>query len=613
MPRTKSTEVAVVKPPAAKVESKPTKTSVPVAPTETSKKSTKTASTTKNDTTAVPAENETVNKAQEEKKKKPKQEKQPQQKKDNSMIAHSPKTQDRIAAALAMARSLRPDRVDSLDRLAENVLPKTVFNKVMVEQYGGDVLKKRKLALTDDNAELFSDASIAQAIKKQRLVAAKTVAKNNIKNETKKVSKKGSKQELTSSLRQLSDSDNDSDDDDNTKSSSSMRDGANDDEDKDNYEAESDHDEDGNQLVSLTSALLSLHNVRTEEDTLRDKELGKQADAQYLRQKKVVVGKDKDGKVVKKDLSGKLIEGDDLSRIDRTIFLGNVPNTAKDSDIKAFLGVPIDTIRYRSAGFDTQHLARWIAFAQKRFHEKRDTLVVFVVLKSTDDLQTVLAKNQHVMLDKHIRVDLAGSDGKVDHARSVFVGNLPYDITEEILYDIFEKCGEIESVRAIRDPSTGIGKGFAFVTFVSKTSVADGMKLNGNTPETLGRKLRLTKVSPNAFGKTATFKAELEKQKTVLAKNRQLAQSRSEKLKRAVLDPDDKTKGKKVKVQGSFQKVVGNAGVGHAKKGRHQPRQSTTDQPSWMGARAKPSDTLGRNKAAKKTGGASSGPKKGKK
>jgi nucleolar protein 12 len=489
---------------------------------------------------------------------------------------------DRITKALEMARNLRPDKSAELDQMEETYLPS--------KQRAAAAKRK----FIDD---MFSEEKIAQTIKKQRLNAAKQIERSNLK--TTPGAKKTSKTSISSSFRQLSDSDSD---DDNDFKKDSMHDL----DDKDNYAADDD-DFDGNtnSLVTLTSGLLSLHTVRTAEDEELDKITGKQAEDMYMRKKKVISTKDASGKIIKRDLSGNEIKGDDVSRLDRTIFLGNVPNTAKETDIKKFLGVPIETIRFRSAGFDTTHLARWVAFAQKRFHKNRDTLVVFVVLKSTDDIQTVLAKNQAILLDKHIRVDLGANDGKMEPKRSIFVGNLPYDITEELVYEIFQTCGEIDAIRCVRDAQTGIGKGFAFVSFMSSGSVPAGLKLNDATPENLKRKLRITKVSPHAFGNTEAFKIQQAKQKMVLAKstpqNTRSAKMYSKILKEDGFElPQESNSKKRVKVQGAFQKVVGNSGVGATKKARHQPR---SDQPAWMGTRAKVTDSIGRNKATKKAGG----------
>ena len=45
----------------------------------------------------------------------------------------------------------------------------------------------------------------------------------------------------------------------------------------------------------------------------------------------------------------------------------------------------------------------------------------------------------------------------------IYVGNLPYESTEEDLMQAFSAHGEVESVTVIRDRDTGRSKGFAFV------------------------------------------------------------------------------------------------------------------------------------------------------
>ena len=45
----------------------------------------------------------------------------------------------------------------------------------------------------------------------------------------------------------------------------------------------------------------------------------------------------------------------------------------------------------------------------------------------------------------------------------IYVGNLPYESTEEDLTEAFSAHGEVESVTVIRDRDTGRSKGFAFV------------------------------------------------------------------------------------------------------------------------------------------------------
>ena len=45
----------------------------------------------------------------------------------------------------------------------------------------------------------------------------------------------------------------------------------------------------------------------------------------------------------------------------------------------------------------------------------------------------------------------------------IYVGNLPYESTEDDLMEAFSAHGEVESVTVIRDRDTGRSKGFAFV------------------------------------------------------------------------------------------------------------------------------------------------------
>lgn len=48
-------------------------------------------------------------------------------------------------------------------------------------------------------------------------------------------------------------------------------------------------------------------------------------------------------------------------------------------------------------------------------------------------------------------------------ARKLYVGNLPYDTTEQDLQTLFAAAGNVESVNVMRDTATGRARGFAFV------------------------------------------------------------------------------------------------------------------------------------------------------
>src|SRR5579862_9925847 len=47
--------------------------------------------------------------------------------------------------------------------------------------------------------------------------------------------------------------------------------------------------------------------------------------------------------------------------------------------------------------------------------------------------------------------------------KKLYVGNLPYSATDQILSDTFAQCGTVESAKIITDRESGRSKGFGFV------------------------------------------------------------------------------------------------------------------------------------------------------
>lgn len=48
-------------------------------------------------------------------------------------------------------------------------------------------------------------------------------------------------------------------------------------------------------------------------------------------------------------------------------------------------------------------------------------------------------------------------------ARKLYVGNLPYETSDQDLQTLFAAAGTVESVNVMRDTATGRARGFAFV------------------------------------------------------------------------------------------------------------------------------------------------------
>ncbi|XP_030065736.1 cleavage stimulation factor subunit 2 isoform X2 [Microcaecilia unicolor] len=86
---------------------------------------------------------------------------------------------------------------------------------------------------------------------------------------------------------------------------------------------------------------------------------------------------------------------------------------------------------------------------------------------------------------------LAVRDPAVDRSlRSVFVGNIPYEATEEQLKDIFSEVGPVVSFRLVYDRETGKPKGYGFCEYQDQETALSAMR-NLNGREFSGRALRV--------------------------------------------------------------------------------------------------------------------------
>ncbi|KAI1438007.1 hypothetical protein GGR50DRAFT_691765 [Xylaria sp. CBS 124048] len=75
-------------------------------------------------------------------------------------------------------------------------------------------------------------------------------------------------------------------------------------------------------------------------------------------------------------------------------------------------------------------------------------------------------------------------------SRVVFVGNIPYGLSEEQITDIFSTAGKVLNFRLVYDRETGRPKGFGFAEYPDADSAASAVR-NLNDHEIMGRKLRV--------------------------------------------------------------------------------------------------------------------------
>jgi RNA recognition motif-containing protein len=65
--------------------------------------------------------------------------------------------------------------------------------------------------------------------------------------------------------------------------------------------------------------------------------------------------------------------------------------------------------------------------------------------------------------------------------KRLFVGSLPYDVTEDQLHSLFSPFGQVVSAKLIIDRDSGQSKGFGFVEMSTDSEASAAMqKLNGS-------------------------------------------------------------------------------------------------------------------------------------
>lgn len=79
--------------------------------------------------------------------------------------------------------------------------------------------------------------------------------------------------------------------------------------------------------------------------------------------------------------------------------------------------------------------------------------------------------------------------------KKLYVGNLPFSATDQILGDTFAQCGTVESAKIIMDRDTGRSKGFGFVEMSTDAEAAIAItKFNGADCD--GRTLTVNEAKP---------------------------------------------------------------------------------------------------------------------
>jgi nucleolar protein 12 len=201
-----------------------------------------------------------------------------------------------------------------------------------------------------------------------------------------------------------------------------------------------------------------------------------------------------------------------MKHLEQSLFSGKEPDIIPK----------VESIRFRSTAYSVDSGPKKAGFATKDLMEETTKSTNAYVVYSTEAMASMAATklNGTVILGRHLRIDGLASPSKIDHKRCIFVGNLnfvdqethtsqtddngsqprrpkgrePAD-AEEGLWRTFSRVGKVENVRVVRDKSTRVGKGFAYVQFADANSVEAALLLNEKKfPPMLPRKLRVMRA-----------------------------------------------------------------------------------------------------------------------
>ena len=79
--------------------------------------------------------------------------------------------------------------------------------------------------------------------------------------------------------------------------------------------------------------------------------------------------------------------------------------------------------------------------------------------------------------------------------KKMYVGNIPYNATEEDLRGLFSEYGEIDSLKIIQDRDTGQSKGFGFIEMAEEKDTRKAIEeLTGK--DFMGKSLKVSEAKP---------------------------------------------------------------------------------------------------------------------
>ena len=78
---------------------------------------------------------------------------------------------------------------------------------------------------------------------------------------------------------------------------------------------------------------------------------------------------------------------------------------------------------------------------------------------------------------------------------NIYIGNLPYSVTEDDLRDVFSQFGQVDSSNIITDKFSGRSKGFGFVDMPNDGEAREAIE-SMNDKDLKGRTIKVNEARP---------------------------------------------------------------------------------------------------------------------
>ncbi len=75
----------------------------------------------------------------------------------------------------------------------------------------------------------------------------------------------------------------------------------------------------------------------------------------------------------------------------------------------------------------------------------------------------------------------------------IYVGNIPHNVTEDVLDDVFSEFGDVSSANVIKDKYSGRSKGYGFVEMLNDSDANEAIKVLDSSP-LQGRNIKVNKA-----------------------------------------------------------------------------------------------------------------------